>query len=141
MDILCDERLAGQAFGNLLKNAAESVTASMEQGAGPSRGWVHISVSQEEGSAVISIEDNGLGWPEGARARLTEPYMTTRAKGTGLGLAIVKRVIEDHHGDLELNDRPDGARGALVLVRLPLAQNIQDFDASQTRLREAADGR
>ena len=39
------------------------------------------------------------------RERLTEPYVTTRAKGTGLGLAIVKKIMEDHSGELVLEDR------------------------------------
>ncbi len=56
-----------------------------------------------------SIEDNGKGLPIEQRERLTEPYVTTRAKGTGLGLAIVKKIMEDHGGELILEDRPRAA--------------------------------
>jgi two-component system, NtrC family, nitrogen regulation sensor histidine kinase NtrY len=46
---------------------------------------------------------------------LTEPYVTTRVKGTGLGLAIVKKIMEDHEGELMLEDRkPEGAKVSLV---------------------------
>jgi two-component system nitrogen regulation sensor histidine kinase NtrY len=55
--------------------------------------------------------------PQQDRDRLTEPYVTTRAKGTGLGLAIVKKIMEDHHGELILEDRqPIGARVTLVFA-------------------------
>jgi len=56
---------------------------------------------------VIDVVDNGIGLPKIARARLLEPYVTTRAKGTGLGLAIVGRVLEDHGGRIELKDAAD----------------------------------
>ena len=54
---------------------------------------------------------------------MVEPYVTTRAEGTGLGLPIVMKIFEDHHGGVELLDglpRPDGGRGAQVLMKLPL---------------------
>ena len=73
-----------------------------------------------DGSAIIEVTDNGLGWPTPNRERLTEPYMTTREKGTGLGLAIVKRVMEDHKGRLEL-DLPASGSGAVVRLIFPLA--------------------
>ena len=53
--------------------------------------------------AVIRIMDNGIGLPPD-RARLFEPYVTTREKGTGLGLPIVKKIIEEHGGTLALLD-------------------------------------
>jgi two-component system nitrogen regulation sensor histidine kinase NtrY len=56
--------------------------------------------------------------PEQDRARLTEPYVTHKAKGTGLGLAIVRKIMEDHGGRLELQQVPDGP-GAVVSLILP----------------------
>jgi two-component system, NtrC family, nitrogen regulation sensor histidine kinase NtrY len=73
---------------------------------------------------VIAISDNGIGLPED-RARLFEPYVTTREKGTGLGLPIVKKIIEEHGGTLVLTDAAPlddtGHRGARAEVTLPLA--------------------
>jgi two-component system, NtrC family, nitrogen regulation sensor histidine kinase NtrY len=64
------------------------------------------------------VEDNGRGLPREGRDRLAEPYVTTRAKGTGLGLAIVKKIMEDHGGELLLEDREGGgARVMLVFHR------------------------
>lgn len=65
-------------------------------------------------ASTVSIEDNGRGLPADDRDRLTEPYMTTRAKGTGLGLAIVKKIMEDHNGEVVLEDRDGG--GARVTL-------------------------
>ena len=48
------------------------------------------------------VTDNGIGLPAEHKHRLTEPYVTTRAKGTGLGLAIVRKIMEDHGGDITL---------------------------------------
>ena len=64
--------------------------------------------------------DNGIGLPKENRARLLEPYVTTREKGTGLGLAIVGRILEEHGGRLELRDAAEkipGARGAWMQLR------------------------
>ena len=55
----------------------------------------------------VAIADSGVGLPPD-RGRLTEPYMTTRAKGTGLGLAIVKKIVEEHFGQIEFDDLPGG---------------------------------
>jgi two-component system nitrogen regulation sensor histidine kinase NtrY len=74
---------------------------------------------------VIRISDNGTGLPPD-RARLFEPYVTTREKGTGLGLPIVKKIIEEHGGTLALLDAPvfDGNDhpGAMAEIRLPRTQ-------------------
>lgn len=120
---LCDERLAVQALANILKNAAESVTARCDRDGGKAQpGRIAVELIIERGFAVIEVCDNGLGWPTPDRERLTEPYMTTREKGTGLGLAIVKRVMEDHQGRLEL-DVPDDGTGAIVRLFFPLAES------------------
>jgi two-component system nitrogen regulation sensor histidine kinase NtrY len=65
----------------------------------------------------VVVQDNGKGLPQQGRERLTEPYVTTRTKGTGLGLAIVKKIMEDHQGELMLEDREEG--GARVWLLFP----------------------
>lgn len=127
----CDTRLATQALANLLKNAAESVSARMEAEAGKAAGRIDVTVRDGGGFGIVEVTDDGLGWPSPDKARLTEPYMTTREKGTGLGLAIVRRVMEDHHGRLELDDPVEGRRGAVVRLAFPL------LDAQQTTTPDA----
>jgi two-component system nitrogen regulation sensor histidine kinase NtrY len=108
LPLWCDGRLLAQAFGNLMKNAAESIqTRRLADG---------VSATQDE--ARIDIIDNGVGFPATGREVLFEPYVTRRVKGTGLGLAIVRRVVEDHGGRLELNDPPGAGPGAQVTVTL-----------------------
>jgi two-component system, NtrC family, nitrogen regulation sensor histidine kinase NtrY len=112
----CDARLLGQALINILKNAIESIEARIaEQGSTPP-GQIIVTV-EADGPITVTVEDNGKGLPRHGRERLTEPYVTTRAKGTGLGLAIVKKIMEDHQGELLLSDRqPGGARVQLVFA-------------------------
>ena len=110
----CDARLVGQALINIVKNAIESIeTRRAEDSASPA-GCIRVSVAEEDGQAAVIIEDNGKGLPQHGREQLTEPYVTTRTKGTGLGLAIVKKIMEDHHGELVLQDgETEGARVSL----------------------------
>jgi len=117
---LCDSQQVARVLTNILKNAAESVTERMDQeGEGATPGWIRFTLSQQDTPrglrATIEVDDNGTGLPQTDLAQLTEPYVTTRAKGTGLGLAIVKKIMEDHGGDLILENRLDGgARATLI---------------------------
>lgn len=115
-----DSRLMAQAFGNVIKNAAEAIEAAERQTGEP--GVIRIRARRDGNSIRIDVIDNGKGLPRENRQRLLEPYMTTREKGTGLGLAIVKKIVEDHGGRLELHDAPadfHGGRGAMISMILP----------------------
>ncbi|MCE3256316.1 MAG: multi-sensor signal transduction histidine kinase [Nitrobacter vulgaris] len=117
-----DRRLISQALTNIIKNAAEAIEAVPPEILG--KGRIDVIAAQEEDDIVIDVIDNGVGLPKVARARLLEPYVTTREKGTGLGLAIVGRVLQDHGGKLELNDASaikPGARGAWMRLRFAVA--------------------
>ena len=130
----CDSRLVGQALANILKNAAESVSARVELGADKSHGAIEVTAYRENGFGIIQVCDNGLGWPEADKARLTEPYMTTREKGTGLGLAIVRRIMEDHGGRLELDDPVESSNGAIVRLAFPLLDDTNDPETTPARV-------
>ena len=110
----CDARLVGQALINIVKNAIESIETRRAEDSSSPAGCIRVSVLEEDGQAAVIIEDNGKGLPQHGREQLTEPYVTTRTKGTGLGLAIVKKIMEDHHGELALEDGDtEGARVSL----------------------------
>jgi two-component system nitrogen regulation sensor histidine kinase NtrY len=127
----CDSRLVSQAMTNVLKNAGEAVKSvfGIEGGDGDAMregGRIEIHMRQYPETIAIEVVDNGVGLPTEDRNRLTEPYVTKRAKGTGLGLAIVKKIMEDHHGSVTLEDAPSidetGAprkSGALVRLTFP----------------------
>jgi two-component system, NtrC family, nitrogen regulation sensor histidine kinase NtrY len=117
--VACDARLVGQALTNLLKNAVESIQGRSGADDELPRGHIVVRVLAMDGHASVAVEDNGKGLPQQERERLTEPYVTTRAKGTGLGLAIVKKIMEEHGGGLVLEDR-DG--GATVKLLFPLVE-------------------
>ena len=105
----CDRRQITQALTNLLKNGAEAIS---EHEARAERGRMVVTLSVDNDQSRITVEDNGKGLPQDLLPRLTEPYVTTRARGTGLGLAIVRKIMEDHAGQLLLDNRPEG--GAMI---------------------------
>jgi two-component system nitrogen regulation sensor histidine kinase NtrY len=117
----CDGRLVSQALINVLKNACESIEARIAEGA-EERGRIAIHVGADAARVVFSVSDNGIGLPQAERHRLTEPYVTTRAKGTGLGLAIVRKIVEEHGGEISLTDRENDESGAEVRLLFPLKQ-------------------
>ncbi|MBI3513161.1 MAG: PAS domain-containing sensor histidine kinase [Proteobacteria bacterium] len=115
----CDGRLVRQALINLVQNAIDAIEGRDRSGPDPlPKGEVVIRLREIERATIIEVDDNGRGLPVESRDRLTEPYVTTRSKGTGLGLAIVKKIMEDHAGELRLEDAPGGgARVSLVFGR------------------------
>jgi two-component system, NtrC family, nitrogen regulation sensor histidine kinase NtrY len=121
-----DHRMLGQAFGNLIKNAAEAIESRLAEN--PSDPGHVVIRAQISGTGItVDVMDNGKGLPRENRHRLLEPYMTTREKGTGLGLAIVKKIVEDHHGTLMLMDADEtfyGGRGALFRMVFPLSATM-----------------
>ncbi len=133
-----DRRLISQGLTNIIKNATEAISAVP---AGEiERGHIDVIAARENDDIIIDVVDNGVGLPKESRARLLEPYVTTREKGTGLGLAIVGRVLEDHGGRIELNDasalRPC-ARGAWVRMRFSVFGQAQDTKAEKPNETQA----
>jgi two-component system nitrogen regulation sensor histidine kinase NtrY len=124
VQMVCDRRQIGQAFTNIVKNAVEAVEARAGEGG---QGKIAMAIRLSTERLYIEVADDGIGLPAD-RERLTEPYMTTRARGTGLGLAIVHRIVEEHQGTIAFADRPGGG----TIVRL-------EFDtAALDRLIEGA---
>ena len=126
-----DGRLLGQAFGNVIKNAAESIDSAVKDGR--TDGHILIRSKRRDDKLIVEILDNGKGLPREHRQRLLEPYMTTREKGTGLGLAIVKKIVEDHGGHIELHDAPEdyySARGAMIRMIFPNVQASPEVTTS-----------
>jgi two-component system nitrogen regulation sensor histidine kinase NtrY len=127
-----DRRLISQALTNIIKNATEAIEAVPAAELG--KGRIDVIAARENDDIVIDVIDNGIGLPKVSRARLLEPYVTTREKGTGLGLAIVGRVLEDHGGRIELNDAADirpGARGAWMRLRFAVSGHAPKVEAKE----------
>ena len=137
-----DATMIGQALTNLIKNAGEAIETLREKGEAPDghAGEVRVAVTADGDWATVTVADNGIGLPQD-RARLFEPYVTTRDKGTGLGLPIVKKIVEEHGGTLSLRDADpfaEGARpGAEAVMRLPLiAETATDGDPLRGQTEE-----
>ena len=127
--ISIDATMISQALTNLLKNAGEAIDTRRDKLGGTIAGEIHVGVEQVGDNVQVIIDDNGIGLPQD-RARLFEPYVTTRDKGTGLGLAIVKKIVEEHGGTLSLEDAPSFEAapnfGARVVMSLPFLSEEQD---------------
>ncbi len=105
-----DPALLGQVLVNLVKNAQEALSETAEP-------RIRVASAREGERIVLTVEDNGAGFPEELKGRMFEPYATTKPKGTGLGLPVVKKIIEEHHGDIEVRNLASG--GAHIGVSLP----------------------
>jgi signal transduction histidine kinase len=109
--IEADPRALNQVFLNLLKNAAEALR---ERG-----GTVKVAARAEGDSILVTVRDDGPGIAPELRARIFEPFFSTKGagRGTGLGLSISRRIVAEHGGSLELESLP--GRGAAFQVTLP----------------------
>ena len=105
-----------QVVVNLCGNALDA----MPQG-GRLTVRTRLAYFEERSQAVIEVEDSGPGIPPDIRARLFEPFLTTKkqGRGTGLGLALVQQIVRRHEGAIAVASEP--GRGALFTVALPLA--------------------
>ncbi len=112
LTVLGDRDQLTQVLVNLVKNAEEAMAA---QGGGT----VAVRTSSQGAEAVLEVSDTGPGIPKDLKARLFEPYVTSKPQGTGLGLAIAQRIAQEHNGRLEADDAAGaGARFRLFLPRV-----------------------
>ncbi len=132
----CDGRLVSQALTNVLKNATESIAARTAAG-DDTPGRIAVTIETSDTQILIKVSDNGIGLPAEHRHRLTEPYVTTRVKGTGLGLAIVRKIMEEHGGEILLEDAAEEGRGAQVVLSFPLKRNTREKGVTDEQTRIA----
>ncbi len=126
LECYCDREKLGQALTNILQNSVEALSRggrTVSEG-DPMR--IIVRAYAKDDSVVVEVEDNGPGWPDLDRSRLFDPYVTMRLGGTGLGLAIVRKIMEEHHGKVELET--GAMAGALVRLRLP-KRKFHDYHA------------
>ncbi len=134
-----DATMISQALTNLIKNAGEAIETRIEKGVSLHlKPAIAISLADQGTQISVTISDNGIGLPQD-RAKLFEPYVTTRDKGTGLGLPIVKKIIEEHGGVLRLDDAEplgDTQRvGAAATIELPKLQ-AEDAGSKSKKVHE-----
>jgi nitrogen fixation/metabolism regulation signal transduction histidine kinase len=117
-----------QILNNLIVNGVEAVENS-------AAGHVEVATKLEMAGAAayatITVSDNGPGFPREVLGHAFDPYVTSKPKGTGLGLAIVKKIVEEHGGRVEADNRPEG--GARVRVSLPVTDGSRQLVARERR--------
>ncbi len=110
--IRCDRNQIKQVFMNIVKNAIEAL---------PHAGKIHILLETREGYLRIRFADNGVGMSEEMLQRIGEPFHTTKSEGNGLGMMIVKKIIDAHHGRMDIAS--EVGKGTIVDIYLPLSED------------------
>jgi PAS domain S-box-containing protein len=105
-----DVDLLKQAVLNVVMNGAQAM---------PLGGRLEVVLEEEGRSAVLRVSDEGPGIPEEIREKIFDLYFTTKSEGTGIGLAMTYRILQFHHGSVEVQSITGS--GAEFLLRIPLA--------------------
>jgi nitrogen fixation/metabolism regulation signal transduction histidine kinase len=144
--VAIDRQMLRRVIINLVRNAVQAIRDQHARGSRPDAtttlpsgevlGRVVVSAVREGDGARIEVEDDGPGIAAPMRARIFDPYFTTKADGTGLGLAIVKKVVVEHGGEIDA-DRSARLGGARFVLHLP-GLKILAIAAAAREARERA---
>lgn len=123
--IEADRSQMTRVVNNLLKNAIQAIPESRE-------GVVKISLSEQNGKALLSVQDNGTGIPEEIREKVFSPNFSTKTSGMGLGLAMCKNIVDAAGGRLWFET--ETGQGTVFFVEMPvLAASFESLSVSATR--------
>ncbi|MGO9850140.1 MAG: ATP-binding protein [Steroidobacteraceae bacterium] len=129
--IEADRGRVRQILNNLVTNALEA----LEGVAGATLEIVtRLDHTAEAEYASVTVCDNGPGFQRELLGRMFDPYVTSKPKGTGLGLAIVKKIVEEHGGRIDADNRPEG--GARVRVVLPVIDSTRSASGGARERRD-----
>jgi signal transduction histidine kinase len=105
-----DADLLKQAALNVIENGAQAM---------PNGGRLRVVLEEDRKTAVLRIADEGSGIPDDIREKIFDLYFTTKAGGSGIGLAMTYRILQLHHGSIDVQSKAD--RGTEFSLRIPLA--------------------
>lgn len=128
-DIRGDATMLRQVLHNLLQNAQDA----LKQVKSPE---ILVQTVFDETAIKLSVKDNGQGFPVDLLSHAFEPYVTTKAHGTGLGLAIVKKMIEEHGGQIKIENNLTG--GACITITLPIEKPDEIAIKSKSSTNQAS---
>ena len=114
-DIKGDATMLRQVLHNLMQNAQDA----LKQVENPE---IQVQTTFNEALIKLTVKDNGQGFPVDLLSHAFEPYVTTKVHGTGLGLAIVKKMIEEHFGQIKIENNLTS--GACITIALPIENSI-----------------
>jgi len=97
-----------QVLHNLLQNSQDALHGVPDP-------KIEVRLQRQANRIILTVWDNGPGFPEGYQQKAFEPYNTTKPKGTGLGLAVVKKILDDHQASIHLGT-DEGRGGAAVTI-------------------------
>jgi nitrogen fixation/metabolism regulation signal transduction histidine kinase len=130
--VMGDATQLRQLIHNLLQNAQDAVAERSDAEAEPARidlvtETVHFPGSDgvDQTAVRLTITDNGPGFAAKILARAFEPYVTSKTRGTGLGLAMVKKIVEEHGGRVDIQNRRNVSGAKIVILLLKLASNTE----------------
>ena len=109
-----DEEQMRRVLINLIENGID---------ASGKNGQITIRTHRDGETAILSVIDSGPGVPIEDRARIFQPYVSTKESGMGLGLAVVRSIIEDHGGHISVTDAPTG--GARFDIQFPIPERAK----------------
>jgi signal transduction histidine kinase len=110
LSVNVDAGLLKQAVINVIQNGAQAM---------PEGGNLEIILGEEKKNAVLRIRDQGPGIPAELKEKIFDLYFTTKSSGSGIGLAMTYRILQLHHGSVEVQSNAE--RGAEFILRIPLA--------------------
>ncbi|MCF6138622.1 PAS domain-containing sensor histidine kinase [Pseudalkalibacillus berkeleyi] len=110
--IICEKNQLKQVFINLIKNGIESMEDEQN---------IYININSQEDSIIVEIKDEGCGIPPNILEKIGEPFYTTKDKGTGLGLMISYKIIQNHHGTVDVKSIE--GKGTTFTITLPIYQS------------------
>ncbi|HJS21125.1 MAG TPA: ATP-binding protein [Steroidobacteraceae bacterium] len=124
IELEADRGRVRQILNNLMTNSMEAL-----EGRADAQVQIGTRLDQQSGRpfAEITVADNGPGFASDIISQVFDPYVTSKPKGTGLGLAIVKKIVEEHGGRIEAENRRTG--GARVRITLPLNERARAYHA------------
>jgi nitrogen fixation/metabolism regulation signal transduction histidine kinase len=129
---VCADRVRiRQILNNLLTNSLEALEGRPD---GRVEIETHVADDGPKQMAAIVVSDNGPGFQRDLMGTVFDPYVTSKPKGTGLGLAIVKKIVEEHGGRIEADNRRSG--GARVRILLPLGEGVRGSTSREPRKSE-----
>jgi len=129
--ISADRTRIRQILNNLVTNSLEAL-----EGRSDARIEIETRIAEDGPKQMVAIvvSDNGPGFQRDLIGTVFDPYVTSKPKGTGLGLAIVKKIVEEHGGRIEADNRRTG--GARVRILLPLGDGARGFSGREPRKGE-----
>jgi len=125
--VMGDATQLRQVVHNLLQNAQDAIAERADHAIPPrievATEAIHYHGSDDDDQTAVrlSIADNGPGFSSKILGRAFEPYVTSKSRGTGLGLAVVKKIIEEHGGRIDIQNRRDGHGAKILILLLKLA--------------------